>query len=60
MACQHKVVFYIWDGFGYGFGAMKPRYFKMDDVSYPLRLLHRYLPDTSRYFPIRIRRVSKN
>jgi len=25
---------------------MKPRYFKMDDVPYPLRILHRYLPDT--------------
>jgi len=29
--------------------AVKPRYFKMDDVLYPLRILHRYLPDTSRY-----------
>jgi len=28
---------------------MKPRYFKMDDVPYPLRILHRYLSDTSRY-----------
>ena len=28
---------------------MKPRYFKMDDVLYPLRILHRYLHDTSRY-----------
>jgi len=28
---------------------LKPRYFKMDDVSYPLRILHRYLPNISRY-----------
>jgi hypothetical protein len=28
---------------------MKPRYFKMDDVLYLLRFLHRYLSDTSRY-----------
>jgi len=28
---------------------MKPRYFKMDGVSYPLRILHRYLSDISRY-----------
>jgi len=26
--------------------AMKPRYFKIDDVSYSLRILHRYLFDT--------------
>ena len=29
--------------------SVKPRYFKMDDVPYPLRILDRYLPDTSRY-----------
>jgi len=29
--------------------SVKPQYFKMDDVSYPLRILHWYLPDTSWY-----------
>jgi hypothetical protein len=29
--------------------SMKPRYFKMGDVLYPMRIMRRYLPDTSRY-----------
>jgi len=28
---------------------VKSRYFKIDDVSYPLRILHRYMSDTFRY-----------
>jgi len=28
---------------------VKSQYFKMDDISYPLRILHRYLFDTFRY-----------
>jgi len=32
-----------------GYLPMKPRYYKMDDVSYPRRILHRYMFDTFRY-----------
>jgi len=31
---------------------LKPRYFKMDDVRYPLCILHWYLLDTSRYVSV--------
>jgi len=28
---------------------LKPKYFKIDEVPYPLRIMHRYLSDTFRY-----------